>query len=179
MKNTVQPPKLFYKGLAVFSLLTATACSSFDTGLEKRMTCPPVMVLQDSDKMVRFDGAPISKNMLFSGQIQGVTGECRLMDGTLHVQLTLEAYLRMGLKADPATEYKSPFYVTITDGKDTVLQRVTLDLKNKWNGRVGTVSQRAIVKIPMNNPNDALGYRIYVGYNVTPKELEYIRKSKN
>ena len=179
MKNTVLPHKIISRGLAIVALLTAGACSSFDTGLEERMSCPPVMVLQDSDKMVRFDGAPTSKNMLFSGQIESVTGECRLEGGTLNIKLTIEAYLRMGLKANPKTEYKSPFYVTITDGKDTVLQRVTLGLNNKWNGRVGTVGQRAIVKIPMENPNEAVGYRIYVGYNVTPKELEYIRENKN
>ena len=179
MKNPFFAPKSFHKGLQKGLIATAflavSGCSSFDTGLETQMTCPTVKVLEHSDKIVRFEGAQQPQNILFTGQIETVTGECRLNDGTLHVQLTLEAYLRMGLKADTKVEYKSPFYITVTDMENNVLQRVTIALDNNWNGRVGTVGQRAIVTIPMDNPNEALGYQLYVGYDVTPKELEYIR----
>ena len=179
MQNTVLLQKLlskgFAKGLLGAGLLLLSACSSFDTGLETPMTCPSVKVLEHSDKIVRFEGAQQPQNTLFTGKIEKVTGQCRLYDGTLHIQLTLEAYLRMGLKADTSVEYKSPFYITVTDMNNTVIQRVTIALDNKWNGRVGTVGQRAVVTIPMDDPNEALNYQLYVGYDVTPEELEYIR----
>ena len=81
----------------------------------------------------------------------------------------------MGLKADPKADYKSPFYVTITDLNKTIIQRLTTDVENKWNGRVGSVGATVDLEIPIKELNYADDLILYVGYNVTPDELAFIR----
>lgn len=176
IKNTLTP-KTLKSTLISTALLTLAGCSYFDTGLEKPMTCPTVRVLQHSDKLVQFNGTPTLDNIVIQGQIQSVTGTCYWRNNQLDVILNVEAYLTKGQKSNPKTDYKSPLYVTVTDTQKNIIQRLTTDVENNWNGRIGTISAPVTLGIPLKNINYVDDVVLYVGYNVTKTELEFIRKN--
>lgn len=171
--------KIVQKVLAGLALLALTGCTSLEVGNAKPMDCPTVRVLEHSDKMIRFNGAKQSlDNVLFMGKIENISGECLWIDNKLKVELSIEGYLTMGQKADPKIKYKSPFYVTVTNLNKDIIQRLTIDVDNKWNGRVGTVGRTVDLEIPLKNIKYADDLVLYVGYHVTPAELAFIRAQK-
>lgn len=158
-------------------MLALSACSSDN---ENQIACPSVEVLQDLGKMVRFRPGPgrDPTDVLIEAWIDGIGGECSLDDSDLAAELTV----RIGIRRGPATRTDKAdvgYFVAITDLERHVLQRKSFKTAATFLNRKTIVFQDVLdLRIPMTRGAKTDSYAIYVGLQLSEKELAYNRSKR-
>jgi hypothetical protein len=179
--NTPRIVRLLFIALAV--PLALSGCDSM-ARLQKRVPppCPPVYIMSDAAKMTKFrpgSGRDLT-DVEMEGEIVGFKGDCVYDDkgGDLSLQLAFE--LRRGPAAQgktldvtyfvampkfyPAPEAKGVFTFPATFPDNVDILRVT--------------DEEVTVRVPVRSKELIDNYEVYLGFQLTPEELEANRRTK-
>ena len=163
--------------LLVAAALALSSCSSDN---ENQIACPSVEVLQDLGELVRFRPGPgrDPTDVLVEAWIDGVGGECSQDGSDLRAELTV----RIGTRRGPATKTDKAaldYFVAITDLQRNVLQRQSFKAAATFLNRKTIVFQDVLdLRIPMARGAKTDSYAIYVGLQLSEKELAYNRSKR-
>ncbi len=159
-------------------LLTLSGCSEPP---KFAPACPSLQLLGDAGDLANFNarGQDVT-DLLVSARITAIPAECGpggrgKTAATLHVQMRVQRG-----PALPGRVARIPFFITIMDG-DTVLQQQDYVANVEFPANVDTVtvdSNEINMNFPVTPEKSAAAYTIYVGFRLTPQQLEYNRRHR-
>ncbi len=145
--------------------------------------CPKLSLLRDAADLTRFagpQGAPHdARSLALSARISAVPAKCgNGPNDQVLARLNVVVQARRGpaLNGDAA---QIRYFVGITDGDRVATERdFLLAVKFRPNVDQVTVTGQDIdLKLPVNKAKTAAAYHVYVGFRLTPEELEDNRKA--
>lgn len=168
---------------AAFALglgLLLTACSS-DEG--PRFACPQAVLVGDAAQLVRFQGAGRDlTDVDFEAAIEPPAIGCTFDDDEFAVigDLQLRIVAARGPADDDRTARFEYFVAIATAVGRRVIAREEFGLSVPFEGnrtRV-VVLEELSPRIPIRADETGAEYRVYVGFKLTPEELEYNRRTR-
>lgn len=160
--------------------LALASCSVFQP--TQSPPCPPVYILGDADKLIKFRPGPGRDltDVEFEAEITGYKGGCKYDSKGAEVDLQVSFTVKRGpgnagSTADfsyfaavpyfyPSAEAKGEFPVTVSFPSGTNYVKYT-------DGEV-------LMRIPVKDKDVIDKYEVYLGFQTTPEELERNRQGK-
>jgi hypothetical protein len=141
--------------------------------------CPSLRLLGDAGDLASFNerGHDVT-DLLVSARITAIPAACSpggrgKTAATMHVQMRVERGPALPGRVAPV-----PFFITIMDG-DNVLQQQDYFANIEFPANVDTVtvdSKDIELSFPVTAKKSAAAYTIYVGFRLTPQQLQYNRR---
>ncbi len=182
MKKTV-------KSLAVLSatFMLASCGGDFTTdifGSDVVLPCPNVTVLPGADTITIFRAGPGRDlvDVTFEGTIEPLKGECVYQDDDSII--LAELFLQVNAVKGPAADSDRPvfpFFIAIADQDRKILSKKVFEtpIEIPDGKRRGAALEEMVQKIPVLSGRDGRDYTIVMGFQLTPEQLEYNRKTTN
>jgi hypothetical protein len=168
--DALRPSRLL-PGLAA-ALLLASCASEPET-----RPCPQVVVLADAARQVKFSGPGRDlTDVVFEATIQAVRLVCEYDENVLDVDLQVRVVAARG-PANGDRLANINYFVAVAQTDQTVLARQSFDIAIPVPGTRTQVSGLEEIGQVITLPAGLTGkdYRIYLGFDLTPEELEYNR----
>jgi hypothetical protein len=140
--------------------------------------CPVVRILYDAARYVELaDNRALAANVGFTGEIEGVTSDCRYRnDDPIVVDTNMLFALGKGPSAQgDGRTYR--YWVAVTSRDQAVLAKEYFDLPVQFEGQDRTrVSESQTIVIPRANAQTSgANFEILIGFDVTPEMAEFNR----
>ncbi len=162
------------------SLFAVAGCAS-DEPLPQR-SCPRPVVVEDAANVTRFDGDGRDlTDVQFEASIEEIGLSCSIDDeeNVILAELVLVVVAAQGpANADDRADLS--YFVAVATRDQRILSRDAFDLSIPFAGnrtRVGAREELA-PRIPIAPGQDGSDFRIYVGFELSPAELEYNRANR-
>ncbi len=170
-------PLLF---LQACQTITMTDLNPFGGGSEVQ-PCPTAAALADAVAITEFGRGNTRDqgNIIYSARIEGSIYECEVVGSQVRGRLGIAGTLNLGRKgkAGPVT---LPIFIALTKG-DTQVVSKRFDTVEVTVERGATTAQfeKAIPDYTFNlvNGESTTGYEVLTGFNLTPEQVEYNRRS--
>jgi hypothetical protein len=175
--------------LAAAVLLAVAGCGS--TADSKRpLPCPRVSVLDDAAALTRF-AAGAGQDLVdvdYQVEVSDVLAGCKYVrsEGDKQVIVVAMAPVMVAIRgpANHDREAQFDYFVSVVDSERDVLNKQIFGVTVKFPGNLTRVSLTdndppVTVDIPLAAGRDATDYQIFVGFQLTPDELEYNRRRRN
>ena len=159
-------------GLAVSALLLA-ACGSSDPDL----FCPRLVVPQEADRISRFKGEGQDlTDVQFQAAIDAAITECEFDDGLIEVGMLVRLRVGRG-PADEDRVADMTYFVAIAKEDRKILAREEFDIEVELPANQSLVETAEEINqvIPIRDGEFGLEYFIFVGFALSPGELDYNR----
>jgi hypothetical protein len=182
--------KLQKSALAGLVLIGLTACGSVNdinpfVSAEDELPppCPSVSILANAERITIFragDGQDLI-DIDTEAQIDDFVANCiyDVDDETGYGQIDIELNLGVTASRGPANTSKIadlPYFVTITTVGKQLLSKGNFIIPIGFEGnryKVSTYDEPVLMTIPIEPPKIGYDFRIYLGFQLTPKQLEY------
>jgi opacity protein-like surface antigen len=145
--------------------------------------CPFVKTLYDASRIVEFkDEREASANVIYSGEIQGISAGCEYKDNE-PIKVSMDILFELGKGPLANSNSKTYHYwVAVTDRNREVIARQSFDLPvNFPNGkdRVYLTDSVANIVIPRGaQTTSGANFEILIGFDVTPQMAAFNRIGK-
>jgi hypothetical protein len=172
-------------GSIITMALVASGCSSVRDNFDTRKNvgpCPITASLYDASRKVQIEGDVSYPNVGFTGEEIGVSGFCRYVDADpIEMELDIEFALGRGPAADGLTHDYS-YFVAVTRRNQAVIEKEVFPLSVTFpEGEDRVIVNEKIDKIVIPRANETISgvnFEIFVGFDLTDKELEYNRSGQ-
>jgi len=142
--------------------------------------CPTVATVDDAATLTRFVGSDRDlTDVAFEAEIGEMKGSCGYDEDEIDVDLTVEFIASRG-PADTARRADFRYFVAIARRDQTILARKEFDSHIEFPGnqtRAGIVEE-LVQRIPIQPGESGRNYVIYVGFALSPEELEFNRAQR-
>ena len=161
--------------------LVLAGCGLF--GADILLPCPRSVVLADAAELVDFRPGPGRDltDVRLEAAISGVRSDCEYdEDGFVDVDLDVAIELTRGPALEGGEAARAAYFVVITDPEDKVVAKRVFALDVEFPGaalRARTV-QELTQRIHYLPEPSAAAYRIFVGFQLTRDQLDYLRARK-
>ena len=182
--NRKRPYAVYGRGcrqlaLAGLALLLA-ACAS-DEG--PKFACPPAVVIDDASRLTRFQGTGRDlTDVDFEASIEAPSIACTFDEDDYAVQgdLQIRIVAARGPADDDRTARLTYFVAIARASGQRVIAREEFGLSVPFEGnRTRVVALEELSPtIPISSNETGSEYRVYVGFKLTPEELEYNRNAR-
>ncbi len=145
--------------------------------------CPFVKSLYDASRYVEFkDAREASANVVYSGEIQGISAGCEYKDNEA-IKVVMDILFEFGKGPQATSTNKTYHYwVAVTDRNREVIARQSFDLPVTFQGgkdRVYMTDSIANIVIPRGTQTTSgANFEVLVGFDVTPQMAEFNRLGK-
>lgn len=166
------------KSAAILLPLFLWACSGDD---EAALPCPRIVVVQDAAKQVKFDGPGRDlTDVIFEARIGGSGIECDYDDDAIEVEIQVRVEAARG-PAAKSEQVDISYFVAIARRSDqSVVARESFVMTIPLEGnrtRMAAVEDLT-PRIPLRGEETGAMYRIYVGLELSPEEMQYNRTNR-
>ncbi len=164
--------------LAPILALLATGCGPGDNDAFAP-PCPGAAILRDAADLSRYRGAGRDlTDLVLNGRVTGIEGSCS-RDGsdTVVTNVSIGIELTRGPAATSRTA-ELAYFVAVLDG-ERILDKQVFNLRAAFPGntdRLKLAGDQVELRLPVTRAKTAAGYRIQVGFQLTPVELELNRQ---
>jgi len=159
-------------------LLTLAGCGS---GTEDAFApaCPGAAIVRDAADLSRYRGAGRDlTDTVVEGRITGINGNCK-RDGADTVVTTVQVGIElMRGPAAPGRRAELAYFVAVLDG-DRILDKQVFPLRAEFPAnadRLRLTGDDVELRLQVKPDKTAAAYRIQVGFQLTPEELERNRQ---
>ncbi len=160
-------------------------CSSVRDSFDTRQNegpCPIVASLYDAARKVQIDGPEKYGNVGFTGEIQGVQGFCRYVEGDpITMELDIDFAFGKGPKAVGDT-HNYQYFVSVTRRGRAVIEQQSFPLNvtfPKGSDRVTAKEKIENIVIPRADSSiSGSNFEILIGFELTEDELKFNRDGK-
>lgn len=159
------------------AILALAGCSS-DTPDNFAPACPGAAIVRDAADLSRFRGAGRDlTDSVLDGRITGIAGRCA-RDGADIVTATVQVGIE--LSRGPASQSRQAelsYFVAVLDG-ERILDKQVFPLRAEFpanTDRLRLQGDEIDLRLPVSANKTAAAYRIQVGFQLTPLELELNR----
>jgi len=160
------------------ALLTLAGCGS---GTEDAFApaCPGAAIVRDAADLSRYRGAGRDlTDTVVEGRITGINGNCK-RDGAGTVVTTVQVGIElMRGPAAPGRRAELAYFVAVLDG-DRILDKQVFPLRAEFPAnadRLRLTGDDVELRLKVKPDKTAAAYRIQVGFQLTPEELERNRQ---
>jgi len=141
--------------------------------------CPNVGLVRDAADLVRYRGAGRDlTDLVLNGRLTGVGGSCK-RDGSATVVTTVQVGIELQRgPAAPARQAQIAYFVAVLDG-DRILDKQVFQLSAEFPAnadRLRLSGDSVELRLPVKPDKTAAAYRIQIGFQLTPLELEVNRR---
>lgn len=140
--------------------------------------CPKVVRVADAAKLTRFIGAGRDlTDVAFEAELLDVSGTCGYDDDLIDVE-TLVKFVASRGPADQARRADFKYFVAIATRDKRIVGREVFESTIEFPGnqtRAGVVEELE-QQIPLSAGKAGPDYVIYVGFELTPEEVEFNRR---
>ena len=159
-------------------VLLLAGCGN-DTGDRFAPACPTVAILRDAADLTRYRGAGRDlTDAVLDGRVTGVNGTCK-RDGADTVVTTVQVGIDLTRgPAAPGREAAVGYFVAVLDG-ERILDKQVFQLKAAFPAnadRLRLSGDDVELRLPVTPKKTAAAYRVQVGFQLSPLELEVNRK---
>ena len=142
--------------------------------------CPNVAIVRDAADLQRFRGAGRDlTNSVLNGRITGIGGSCK-RDGSDTVLTTVQVGIQLQRgPAAPGREARLAYFVAVLDG-DRILDKQVFSLRAEFPAnadRLRLSGDDVELRLPVKPDKTAAAYKVQVGFQLTPVELEVNRRA--
>ena len=158
------------------SVLALSACA----GDEPLRPCPEVDLLSDAAKQVKFEGQGRDlTDILFEADLEAVRLVCSYNDEELDVDLQVRVIASRG-PANNDRVANTNYFVAVARSNRTILARRSFDIAIPFPGNQTRVSGLEEIGqvITLAPGEDGSDYLIYLGFDLTPEELQFNRLNR-
>ena len=144
------------------------------------LICPPVVTVPEAATLVKFTGTGRDlTDVLFEAQIQAEGVRCDLKEGSLATEIKVNLAALRG-PADKEHVARVRYFVAIATKTQEVVARREFDSELPFEGNRTRVVIRDELdqRFPLSPGTTGADYRIYVGFALSPEELEYNRENR-
>ena len=162
--------------LGLFGALFLASCASEP----ETRPCPQAVVLSDAGRQVKFNGAGRDlTDVLFEATIETGRLVCEYDENLLDVSLQVQIFASRG-PANSDRLANLNYFVAVASTGETVLARESFDIAIPFPGNRTRISALEEIGQVISLPEGTDGgyYRIYIGFDLTPEELEYNRANR-
>jgi hypothetical protein len=163
---------------AAGSLLALAGCAG---GEDEKFAppCPSAGIVRDAADLSRFRGAGRDlTDSVLDGRITGIEGRCA-RDGAATTVTTVKVGIELTRgPAAPSRRVELAYFVAVLDG-ERILDKQVFPLRAEFPDnadRLRLVGDEVELRLPVNATKTAAAYRIQVGFQLTPVELELNRR---
>ncbi len=165
--------------VALAALLLLAACA----GENRQIVCPPVLLVPDADRMVKFDerGSDLT-DVRFEVELQEPSIACQYDDGAnaIDADLTVRFVTAIG-PAEETRQAQFRYFVAIATAVGRrIVARQEFDLSvpfQEGQSRMA-VTEGVEPRIPLNPSQDGSEFEVFVGLALSKQELEYNRRNR-
>lgn len=153
--------------------LALTGCTAFEP---PPLECPPIAILPDAARLVRYSGGVDLTDVVFEANIERITPACQRNDNTLEVDLTVVMSARRGpaMQGD-AANFSYFVAVTAADQRLLARQEFPVSIPLSAQGRRVRLTELVQPQMPLTETQSQFGYRLFVGFVLTRQELQQNR----
>ena len=156
--------------------LLATGCGS---GESFAPACPGAAIVRDAADLTRYRGAGRDlTDAVLDARITGLGGSCR-SDGAGFVSTAVSVGIELTRgPAAPGRQAELAYFVAVLDGEQ-ILDKQVFNLRAEFppnNDRLRLTGDNVVLRLPVTGTKAADAYRIQVGFQLTPPELEVNRQ---
>lgn len=144
--------------------------------------CPQPSIPRDFSDLHRYRGAGRDlTDSVLEGRISGVNGSCA-RDGARIVAVTVSVALE--LTRGPAATGRTAdvaYFVAVSEGEGRILDKQTFRLRAEFApnaDRVRLAGDEVELRLPVTPERTAAAYRVSVGFELAPAELEVNRRGR-
>ncbi len=163
---------------AVVPLLVLTGCGG---GQEDNFApvCPGAAIVRDAADLSRYRGAGRDlTDSVLEGRITGINGKCA-RDGSDTVVTTIQVGIELTRgPAAPGRQADMSYFVAVLDG-ERILDKQVFALRAEFPAnadRLRLTGDEVELRLPVTPTKTAAAYRIQVGFQLSPAELEVNRQ---
>ncbi len=141
--------------------------------------CPGAAIVRDAADLTRYRGAAHDLvDTVLAGRITGINGNCK-RDGADTVVTTVQVGIELTRgPAAPGREARLAYFVAVLDG-DRILDKQVFPLRAEFPAnadRLRLTDDGVELRLKVRLDKTAAAYRIQVGFQLTPEELEFNRQ---
>jgi len=147
--------------------------------------CPTVSILGNAERVTQFSPGP-------GRDLIDITAEAKIHDfqarciydvddetgiGQVHVELSVGISAARGA-ANTNGSAEIPYFVSVTGHDKAVMSKNIFTITALFEGnryRVSAYDEPVVLSIPIKAPQTGLDFLIYIGFQLTPEQLEYNR----
>ncbi len=167
--------------LGVVMILLTACTSAQDAALPQ---CPKATILEGTSTLARFRDGPGRDltDVDFTAVIERLNGSCIYdVDDSGAGILNMDVQLEMRVDRGPANrDHKAKFeyFVSIIDSGGNVMTKETFPFRIEFDGNKTTSRDSdapVTMSIPVTAEQDSRDFTVFVGFQLTPKEIRYNR----
>ena len=141
--------------------------------------CPSVSLVRDAADLVRYRGAGRDlTDLVLNGRLTGIGGNCK-RDGSSTVVTTVQVGMELQRgPAAPGRQAQVAYFVAVLDG-DRILDKQVFSLRAEFPAnadRLRLSGDDVELRLPVKPDKTAAAYKVQVGFQLTPAELEVNRR---
>jgi hypothetical protein len=162
--------------LLVAGLLSACASSSSEETAAEA-TCPQVAIVRDLARYVddgRADN-PAPKDVVMQAALRSFEGSCDYQNDSVEVDFTLNIAAQRGPSLG-GDRVSVPYFVAVLDGADEIQSKQVLSADFRLSdAEIVEKEEPFVISIPRSAGKDLSRYRIWVGFQLTERQLARLR----
>lgn len=169
--------------LAALVMLVAGCSDAYRsvTGVFKKkqeFSCPRAAIVKDASRLTTFRPGPGRDitDIKFEARLPRIEIGCKYDDQGVEVQTNVVIIAARG-PADTTRQAQVRYFVAVLNPRNQVIgkKEFSTQLAFPINIDRGAVSEELVERIPVGRGVSASGYKIVVGFQLTPAELQYNR----
>ncbi len=152
-------------------------------------SCPTVGVVPEANAFPAFKAGSAQKSpkdLVAAGYIGVFRGDCTFKDGK---EAVFDLEINFGGTKGPMGRVNSakeigsavfPYFVAVVSSDETILQRQAFSTKVDFDNKTDGVSKEEhTIRIPVTSPDAAHGYKIVIGFSLTPEQVAFNKQQGN
>ncbi len=141
--------------------------------------CPPAVVLSDARHIfIVTPGGRGPNNVRVAGRITIPVAECSYDDGKVFVDLSLPFDLARGPRLPKGrAQFEVPYFVAVADRRERILAKEVFVTQVRMGGDQDRTAVVEVIEqiIPLRPGQKGTDFVIYVGFQLTPEQVEFNR----
>ncbi len=165
--------------LALAAALASGACALVDSGALP--PCPDVSILAGSERLVLFRPGPGRDliDVVVEADMSNLRASCDYDEGSVDVEASFEIVSTRGPEAGTGTA-AIPFFAAVVGPDERVVAKKTFESRAEFPAGHRRVAVQEILgqRIPLSRREAGPDYRVLVGFQLTPEQLEHNRSRR-
>lgn len=180
-KQTPNTRRAVSRRMAVLlsGLLLLSGCAS--TPPADLPSCPDTGLVLGAAQLYDFKAGAdkIEPNRIIAASLENYRGACRYDGGQMDFELEVDFSAWRGAMGTGLDRGQFPYFIAVLDPSENVLQRqgfsTTVPLDKTG---AGLKTEKHRLRLPLADAAAAAGYKVVIGFELTPEQLAYNRRGE-
>ncbi len=171
--------------LAFGLALVLAGCGLMGEPNEIPVGCPTTGVLAEGERLERYreNSERDLTDLIVRARVGNIRNACSIMqeERELEMDMALQVFAERGPAATLGTLLPVAYFVAVTDADNNVHSRQLFTVAAAFEGtaRQAIFKEEIILSIPIAANKSVADYRVIVGLQLTPEELQRVEAAKN